>query len=65
MMSVVSITFAPITFPTDIDDCFLMTAVIAVTSSGRDVPIATIVTPMIASETPHEAAMSLPLFTRS
>ena len=64
-MRVVSMTFAPITFPTDTDDCFLMIAVIAVTNSGRDVPIATIVTPIMASETPHDDAILLPLFTRS
>lgn len=64
-IGVVSMTFAPITLPTDIEVCFLTTAVIAVASSGSDVPIATIVTPMIASETPHDAAMSLPLLTRS
>ena len=65
MMSVVSMTFAPITFPTDIDACLLTIAEIAVTSSGSDVPIATIVTPIIASETPHAAAILLPLLTRS
>ena len=35
--------------------------VIAVTNSGSEVPIAIIVTPIIASDTPHDAAISLPL----
>ena len=39
--------FAPRMLPTDRADCFLTMAVTVVTSSGRDVPIATMVTPMI------------------
>ena len=58
-------TLAPMTLPTDMDDCFLMRDVTAVTSSGREVPMATMVTPMMASDTPQDAAMRLPLLTSS
>lgn len=44
-----SIIFAPIIFPTDKEDSFFRIAVTVVTSSGKDVPIATIVTEIIAS----------------
>lgn len=64
-IKVVSITLAPMTLPTDIDDCFLMIDAIAVTNSGSEVPIATMVTPMMASDTPQEVAILLPLLTRS
>ena len=43
-ITVTSMMFAPRMLPTDIDVCFFTIAVIAVTSSGSDVPIATIVT---------------------
>ena len=42
----------PIIFPTDISNSFLNTATNVVTTSGRLVPIATIVNPIILSETP-------------
>ena len=58
-------TLAPMTLPTDMADCFLTMEAMAVTSSGSEVPMATMVTPMMASETPQEAAMSLPLLTSS
>ena len=44
-----SIIFAPIIFPTDKEDSFFTIAVTVVTSSGREVPIATIVTEIISS----------------
>ena len=50
-MIVMSMMFAPRMLPTDIEDCFLTIAVIAVTSSGSDVPMATMVTAMMRSET--------------
>ena len=55
--------FAPRMLPTDRADCFLMMAVTVVTSSGRDVPMATMVTPMIRSETPARRARALALST--
>ena len=49
--------------PTDIDDCFLTMAVMAVTSSGSEVPMATIVTAMMRSDTPSIWARTVPLST--
>ena len=45
------------------EDCFLIIAVMVVTSSGKEVPMATSVTPMIRSEIPMYLASSLPLLT--
>ena len=53
-------TFAPMMFPTDMDASFFAMAVRVVTSSGRDVPTATIVTPMMLDGTPIKRASSLP-----
>ena len=44
--------FDPIIFPTEISNYFLNTATCVVTTSARLVPIATIVNPIIRSETP-------------
>ena len=44
--------FDPIIFPIEISNSFLNTATSVVTTSGRLVPIATIVNPIIRSETP-------------
>ena len=44
--------FDPMIFPIEISNSFLNTATKVVTTSGRLVPIATIVNPMILSETP-------------
>ena len=44
--------FDPIMFPIEISNSFLNTATNVVTTSGRLVPIATIVNPIIRSETP-------------
>ena len=41
--------FAPMMLPTDSEDCFLRMAVMVVTSSGSDVPMAIMVAPMMAS----------------
>ena len=59
-----SIKFAPIIFPTDSEDCFFITALIVVTSSGSEVPTATIVAEITASETPLAAAISVAESTR-
>ena len=63
IISVKSKTLAPIILPADNADCFLTIAVIVVTSSGSEVPTATIVTPIILSETLSHLAISLPLST--
>ena len=63
MMNVRSMILAPMILPTPSEDCFLMTAVIVVTSSGSEVPIAMIVTEMTLSLIPIEDAMILPLST--
>ena len=55
----------PMTFPTAISVSPLRAAAILVTSSGREVPIATIVRPIRVWLTPKEAAISLALFTTS
>ena len=44
--------FEPIMFPMEISSSFLNTATNVVTTSGKLVPIATIVRPIILSETP-------------
>ena len=44
--------FEPIIFPTEISNSFLNTATNVVTTSGKLVPMATIVKPIILSETP-------------
>ncbi len=44
--------FEPIIFPMEISSSFLNTATNVVTTSGKLVPIATIVRPIILSETP-------------
>jgi len=49
--------FEPTTLPIARSGCFFIAATIAVTSSGRDVPIATIVRPMRDSERPNVCAM--------
>ena len=46
----ISIKFAPIILPADKSAFFLIRAVIVVTSSGSDVPIATIVTAITPSD---------------
>lgn len=55
----------PITFPTAISVSPFKAAAILVTSSGREVPMATIVRPIRVWLTPKEAAISLTLFTTS
>ena len=56
---------APMTLPTERSDCFLMIAVIVVISSGREVPIATIVIAIIFSGTPSSVAKAVPLSTKN
>ena len=53
---VISMIFAPIILPADISLFFFIIDVIAVASSGREVPTATIVTPMISEGTPSISA---------
>ena len=62
-MRVKSMIFAPIMLPMESSDCFLATAVRVVTSSGKDVPIAIMVTPIIASDTPKWRAITVPSST--
>ena len=64
-MTVRSMMFAPMMLPTDSSDWCLRMAVMAVTSSGSDVPTAIMVTPMMASGTPSAAASAEPLSTIS
>lgn len=52
-INVASRMFAPIIFPIESAFCFFTIAAIDVTISGRDVPIATNVRPITASETPN------------
>ena len=59
-----SIRFAPIIFPTEREDCFLTMAVTVVTSSGSEVPTATMVAEITASETPLTVAISVAELTR-
>lgn len=47
----------PIILPTKRSDLFCLAAVMVVTSSGRDVPIATIVSEMMRSERPMALAI--------
>ena len=47
-IKLISMIFAPTTFPTERDDCFFAIAVIVVTSSGKLVPIAIKVKPIIS-----------------
>ena len=56
---------APMMFPSERALWPLARAVIAVTSSGREVPRATIVRPMTEDGTPRASAISVPLSTRS
>ena len=65
MIMVRSMMLAPRMLPTERAACFLTIAVMVVTSSGREVPTAMMVTPMTRSETPANRANSLPLSTRS
>ena len=55
-----SMTLAPMMLPTDMEASFLAMAVRVVTSSGSEVPMATIVTPMMLEGTPSSSASSLP-----
>ena len=55
-----SMTLAPMILPTDMEASFLAMAVRVVTSSGREVPMATMVTPMMLEGTPSCSASSLP-----
>lgn len=48
--------FAPMMLPAESEPCFFAMAVSVVTSSGRDVPMAMMVTEMTRSETPHMEA---------
>ena len=60
-----SIILAPIMLPIDRLLCFLAMAVIVVTSSGREVPMAIIVSPITLSDTPNAFAISVPDSTKS
>ena len=60
-----SMIFAPMMLPAESEPCFFAMAVSVVTSSGRDVPMAMMVTEMTRSETPHMEASAEPLSTRS
>ena len=51
-------------FPTEREDCFLIIAVTVVTSSGSEVPTATIVAEITASDTPLTVAISVAELTR-
>lgn len=55
----------PTTFPIAISDCFFNDAITEVTISGADVPNATIVRPITASETPNEDAIDFAELTKS
>ena len=46
--------------PTDMEASFLAMAARVVTSSGSEVPMATMVTPMMLEGTPSSSASSLP-----
>lgn len=59
------IIFDPTTFPTAISEFPLLAAMIEVASSGALVPTATIVRPMIDSESPNNFAISTAHETRS
>jgi len=49
--------FDPTMLPIAMSDCFLYAAIPEAASSGRDVPIATIVSPIIDSDNPNCVAM--------
>ena len=55
-----SITLAPTMLPTDMEASFFAMAVRVVTSSGKEVPMATMVTPMMLEGTPSSSASSPP-----
>ena len=63
MINMILKIFDPITFPTAISFSFLIEATTLVTSSGRLVPTATIVKPIISSYTPNILAASIAPFT--
>ena len=62
---VVSMILAPIMLPTESEFSFFLIAVRVVTSSGREVPSAITVKPMIASLMPMPDAIVLPDETRN
>ena len=62
---VVSMMFAPTMLPTEREFSFLRMAVRVVTSSGREVPSAMTVKPMMVSLIPIPAAMVLPEETKN
>ena len=64
-ISVKSIMFAPRILPTESEPAFLRIAVMVVTSSGSDVPIAIATTLMILCGTCRLSAISVPYLTRS
>ena len=64
-ISVVSIIFAPMTFPTERELSFLRIGVCVVTSSGKEVPRAMTVKPIIVSLIPIPEAIVLPDETRN
>ena len=65
IISVRSIMFAPIMLPIDRELCFLAMAVTVVTSSGREVPIATAVRLIILRSTMKIlSAIRVPLSTK-
>jgi len=55
--------FEPTMFPIAMSACFLYAAIPEAASSGSDVPIATIVSPIIDSESPKISAMCVAPFT--
>ena len=55
--------FEPTTLPIAISDCFLIAATTEVANSGTLVPAATIVNPIIASETSKLRAIITEFFT--
>ena len=60
-----SIMFAPMILPTERELCFLAIAVTVVTSSGKEVPMATMVSETMRSGTPRMSdAMIVPLSTK-
>ena len=59
-MRVRSKMFAPMMLPTERDACFLTMAVMVVTSSGSEVPMATMVMPMMFSGMPVFWAIRVP-----
>ncbi len=61
IISVRSMIFAPMILPTDSEDCFFRIAVMVVTSSGSEVPIAIMVAAITESGTPIMTASAEPL----